>query len=143
MTMKPSIRAGFSLVEIMIALAIVGLIMAVAIPKYNEFKEKGSRTATIASLRNFKGLIEQYSEDLEGKIPEKLEDLMTRPSNLDAELAPKWTGYLEGKKMPVDGWGRKFQYKPTPGAEHEYELFSLGAKDGKQKGVKLDVWQDI
>lgn len=140
MVMRPSMRAGFSLAEIMIALLIIGLIMAVVVPGYTKYKERGRRTSTTASLKVLKMAVDDFAEELEGKYPEKLQDLVTKPSNLDPELAKKWEPFVDSKKIPLDGWNRAFVYKPTPGGEHEYELYSLGAKDGKEKGVKLDAW---
>lgn len=141
MMVKSPMRAGFSLAEIMIAIAIIGMIMAVVVPGYNRYREKGKRTATISSLKALKSGIDDFSETLEGKYPEKLQDLITRPSNLDAELANKWEPFLDSKKIPLDGWNKAFVYKQTPGGEHEYELYSVGPKTkGDSKSGKIDAW---
>jgi type II secretion system protein G len=142
MNVKSSMRTGFSLAEIMIAIAIIGMIMAVIVPGYNRYREKAMRTATIQSLKALKTGIDEFSEAMDGKYPEKLQDLVTKPSWLEAELAGKWESYLGVKKIPLDEWKRAFVYKrlDDPNAEHAYELYSLGAKEGKNKG-KIDVWE--
>lgn len=136
---RASMKPGFSLAEIMIAILIIGLITAVVVPAYNKYKEKGRRTSTIASLQHLKNVIDEFAEDLQGHYPETLQDLIKKPSNLEPEIADKWTEpYLQSKKVPLDGWGRPFVYKHTPGQEHEYELYSNGPTSGK-KGI-INAW---
>ena len=136
---RSSMRSGFSLAEIMIAILIIGLITAVVVPAYNKYKEKGRRTSTIASLQALKNAIDEFAEELQGNYPQSLQDLIKKPSNLEPEVADKWTEpFLRSKKVPLDGWGRPFAYKHTPGQEQEYELYSQGPTSGK-KG-KIDAW---
>ncbi len=143
MTTKQTMKEGFSLVEIMVAIAIIGMIMAVAIPSYNAYKAKAAKTATIQTLSSIVRGIEEFREESEGgHLPERLEDLVIKPSN--PELAKNWRSYLGGKKsVPKDGWNKSIQYKVNPpGSEKEYELYSLGAPKGEQKGVRIYAEQE-
>lgn len=137
---RSSMKSGFSLVEIMVAVLILGLVMAVVVPGYNKYKEKGRKTSTIATLKLLKNAVDEYADDLQGNYPESLTDLIKKPSNLEPEIADKWAEpYLTSKKIPLDGWNRPIQYKRTQGQEREYELYSNGPTSGKEKG-KIDAW---
>jgi type IV pilus assembly protein PilE len=48
--MTPNSARGFSLIELMIAVAIVGIVAAVAIPSYNDSVRKGKRAEGRAAL---------------------------------------------------------------------------------------------
>jgi general secretion pathway protein G len=124
----------------MIALTIIGLIMAVAGPMVMQRLEKGRKETTKQTLRAVQAAIDQFNADT-AHYPTELKDLITPPSN--PEIAEKWDGeYLKSKKPPVDGWGKQLQYRLTPeDSEHEYELYSVGPKaKGASKGGKISVW---
>jgi len=136
MMTRSSMRIGFSLVEIMIVLTIIGLIFGFLVTNIPKQLEKGKKNATTATLKVLEQNIEEFYNDT-GHYPEKLEDLVKKPSN--PELAEKWDGnYLKTKNVPKDGWGNSFQYKLTADdQEHPYELYSKGSK--KTKGP-ISVW---
>lgn len=141
MTTRTSMRAGFSLVEIMVVLTIIGLILAFAVPNVFKRLEKGKIEATKTNLIMTHDLIEEFNQDT-GQYPNELQDLKKQPSNL--EVPEKWDGpYGKGKAVPTDGWGKQLQYKLTPeDPEHPYELYSNRPK-GKGKGEakgKISVW---
>lgn len=134
-------RAGFTLMELMIAITILGIIMAIAIPNYMAYKRKAMKRATKSTLQVFEGAILMYQEDI-GQFPTRLRDLLLRPR--EERLAKKWEGpYLKRKKIPIDPWDRKYQYKVTPGGPNPYELYSYGPKGkGSPKVEWLSVWDD-
>ena len=57
--------AGFTLVEIMIVIAIIGILTAVAIPRFAEYRRKGHNSAALSDLRNVKTILEAYHEETE------------------------------------------------------------------------------
>lgn len=132
-------KSGFTIAEILIAIAIVGLIMAVGGPAVMRYLERGRVTTTKQSLRGFKTAIESFNADT-GQNPEQLKDLIKKPAQ--EEVAKDWAGpYLDKKEVPKDGWKRAFMYKLTPGQEHEYELYSYGPKGkGGSRAEQIHVW---
>jgi len=121
---------GVTLIEVMIVLVIISLLAGIGIPTYMGYKKRAELGTTQASLRAVSAAIEEYEATI-GKFPEKLEDLVKRPS--DPEAAEKWPGsLLKGGKLPKDAWGKSFTYRPMPDSEPPFELYSKG-KDGKSK----------
>lgn len=136
-------RSGFSLMEIMIVVMIIGLFVAVgggAI--YRQF-EKAKKTNAKAVLNGFKNAIQSYYDDTYN-YPQTLKDLIKAPS--DEKAAKKWDGpYFDKKSVPKDPWGKNYEYHLTEGnAEHPYELFTWGNTKGKNgpKKDKISVWDD-
>ncbi len=135
MTYTKAVRDGFSLIELMIVIAIIGLLMAVTGPALMNYLERAKKSNTQSTLRVLKGAMTTYYADI-GNYPERLRDLVKVPQ--DQELANKWGGpYVESKTEPRDGWGNKFRYQRTPGAQNAYELFSRGPAGSKRK---ISVW---
>jgi len=119
-------RAGFTLVEILIAVAIVVIIGAVAAPMYLSYKKQAAMDATKASLKGINLAIEQFHTNI-GQYPETLMDLVRKP--LNEELAKEWVAPLiQGKDVPKDGWKNPIQYRLTPEGDQPYELYSYGPK---------------
>lgn len=135
-------RAGFSLMEIMIALVIIGMIAAAATPALLNMLAKGKIRTTQSSLRVFKDAISQYQMDI-GQLPQSLKDLIKRPR--DERAAKKWiNSYLANEnEVPEDPYGEPFVYKLTPGAKHPYELYSRGTnKTEAPKEEWISVWDE-
>ena len=119
---------AFTLIELMIAITIIGLIVGglfVVIPGYME-QAKLSNTQT--TLRNLKVTIMNYKNNT-GEYPETLRDLVTQPTG---DRGQGWRGpYF--KKLPEDGWGKPFVYQPTPDGVNPYELYSYGGRAGRSE----------
>lgn len=134
-------KKGFSLIEMLIVLAIMGLFFGVAIPGYLSYVENARKTTARATLRQIQTDILRYYTDT-NQYPEVLDDLVKEPSNDEARK--NWGGpYLASKKVPLDPWGEKYVYRQTPDAEKPYELYSRGSK--KKAGAKKDwisVWDE-
>jgi general secretion pathway protein G len=122
--------AGVTLVEMLVVLAIVGLIAGLVGPRVlNQFGGAKTKTAKV-QIRDFEQALEVFKLDV-GRFPtseEGLEALMRQPGNLVG-----WNGpYLRGNSIPQDPWNRAYLYR-YPGERSEVDIYSLGG-DGVQGG---------
>ena len=133
-----NLKSGFSLLEILIALAIIGAIMGALIPNLIGLTSRGSISATKSSLKVIDQAILLYKSDT-GSYPNSLLDLNNRPQGING-----WDGpYLDKKyteSVPQDGWKQDIMYeKKDRGAQPPYDLYSLGDEnDPEQKRITLE-----
>lgn len=123
--------AGFSLIELLVVLAIIGMIAGLVGPKVLAYLSS-SRTKTAGlQLQNFKQALDLYYLDI-GRYPstaEGLTALVQQPAAVD-----KWSGpYLKVSDLPMDPWGAPYRYR-SPGEHGAYDILSLGA-DGREGGT--------
>lgn len=115
---------GFTLVEILVVLAILALLVGLVGPRV--MKQLGGAKSDTARLQidDFGAALDLFYLDV-GRYPdtqEGLEALVISPAN-----TPKWDGpYLKKKKIPMDPWGTEYQYQ-SPGQHGDYDLYSYGA----------------
>jgi general secretion pathway protein G len=134
------VRAGFSLMEIMIAVMILGLVAALVGPKVFQMLDNAKKTSAASEIKTIKGQIALYKTNM-GSYPQKLKDLVDMPKN-DERAKKKWQGpYLD--KLPEDPWGAKYHYKVNAeGAKKPYELLSYGPEGKGHKDGYIDVWSE-
>ncbi|SDY80646.1 type II secretion system major pseudopilin GspG [Nitrosomonas sp. Nm33] len=121
---------GFTLLELLVVMVIIGLLAAYVGPKYFSQVGKSEVKMAQAQIDSLEKALHQYRLDV-GSYPtteQGLNALVTRPGN-----EPKWQGPYLGKTPPPDPWGKPYQYK-YPGERAEFDLFSLG-KDGQPGGT--------
>ncbi|MES2901025.1 MAG: type II secretion system major pseudopilin GspG [Pseudomonadota bacterium] len=121
---------GFTLLELLVVIVIIGLLAAYVGPKYFAQLGKSEVVVAKAQMEAFDKSLDTFRLDV-GRYPtteEGMGALMTAPPT----GAAKWNGPYLKKGVPADPWGNPYQYR-SPGAKSEYELISLG-KDGQQGG---------
>ena len=122
---------GFTLLELLVVIVIIGLLAAYVGPKY--FSQLGKSEVTIAKaqIEAFEKSLDTYRLDV-GRYPtteEGMAALMTAPTTAGI----KWNGPYLKKGVPNDPWGNAYQYR-SPGSKGEYEIVSLG-RDGQPGGT--------
>jgi len=123
--------AGFTLLELLVVIVIIGLLAAYVGPKYFSQLGKSEVTVAKAQIEAFDKSLDTYRLDV-GRYPnaeEGLNALMAAPPSAGA----KWNGPYLKKGVPADPWGNAYQYR-SPGSRAEYEILSLG-KDGQPGGT--------
>jgi len=121
--------SGFTLLELLVVVAIIGLLIGFVAPRYFGQIGKSEVTAARAQIDALEKALDQYRLDT-GHYPsteQGLGALLQRPQN-----EPKWNGPYLRKNVPLDPWGRPYQYR-APGERGDFDLLSLG-KDGAPGG---------
>jgi general secretion pathway protein G len=131
-------RNGFSLVELMVVLFIIGLLAAVVAINVIPAGDKGRVVKAKTDIATLSQAMEMYRLD-QSSYPgqgEGLAALRTPPANLSMPQSYRAGGYV--KDLPNDPWGRPYQYQ-VPGRDgRPFEIFSLGA-DGQPGGSDLNA----
>jgi general secretion pathway protein G len=122
--------AGFTLLELLVVMVIIGLLAAYVGPRYFAQVGKSEITVTKSQIGAFERALDAYRLDV-GHYPsteEGLGVLVTRPTN-----EPKWNGPYLSKGVPQDPWSHDYLYR-FPGERHEFDLWSLGAGSRDSQG---------
>lgn len=132
-------RRGFTLVELLVVVTILGILVAVVGVRVVRHPDKARRAAAKAQIANFKHALEEFYIDT-GLYPsgeEGLKILVEKP--MDADIADAWGGpYFD--KIPKDPWGREYTYR-QPGVDgSDFDIICYG-KDGVEggEGVSKDI----
>lgn len=121
---------GFTLLELLIVVVIIGLLAAYVGPKYFAQLGKSERTIAKAQIEALEKALDTFRLDT-GRYPsteEGLTALVNKPASVT-----QWNGPYLKKNIPMDPWGHAYQYR-SPGASSEIELQSYG-KDGQPGGT--------
>ncbi|MDB5829586.1 MAG: ral secretion pathway protein [Variovorax sp.] len=135
------LQRGFTLIELMVVLVIIGVLAALIVPNVIERADDARVTAAKTDVNNLMQALKLYRLDNQ-RYPtaeQGLPALLARPTTGPA--APNWKPYVE--KLPNDPWGRAYQYM-NPGIKGEIDVLSLGADGqpgGEGKNADIGSWQ--
>jgi len=126
---------GFTLLELLVVVAIIGLLAAFVGPRLFGNVSKSEITTAKAQIEAFARALESYRLDT-GKFPETaqgLNALVVRPPD-----TPRWNGPYLQKEVPLDPWGHAYVYKRPGTGQRDFDIVSYG-RDGSPGGVDEDA----
>jgi general secretion pathway protein G len=133
---KEAVRKGFTMVELMAVLIIIGLLATVVAPKVLKHIEKGKVTTTKANLRILHSAVMHFYMDTQ-RFPTEEEGLQILVESMGDIEGYDLDGYLEQTAIPKDGWKNEFIYDPFPESGKQFEIRSSGP-DGEE-GTEDDL----
>lgn len=144
---RPQPRSGFTLVEMLVVLAILVLLISMVGPRILGSKQKADISAAKTQMGMLMSSLETYVVDMRAYPDTEvgLDALINDPSTEDDEKKSKWGGpYIKKSQLPKDPWGNdyKYEYPGTHTKNKEPEIWSMGP-DG-QEGTDDDIvsWED-
>ena len=142
---RTSVRRGFSLIELLIVLAILVLLASLVAPRLLGSREKANIDAAKTQISLFKSTLEIYSLHNSGypTTEQGLEALVSKPTTGKVPARYKRGGYLESSKIPNDPWGNPYLYESPGSHGFDYEVRSLGADGidgGEEENADIESW---
>jgi general secretion pathway protein G len=143
--MRPKIprnQGGFTLIEILVVVVILGILASIIVPKIMKRPEEARRTKAVIDIKAIETALNLYRLD-NGVYPsteQGIEALVTKPTTGVIPKDWKEGGYLD--KVPKDPWGNLFVYL-HPGVHKEFDLVSYGAdgvEGGEGKDADIENW---
>lgn len=135
-------QRGFTLIEILIVMVIIGLLAALVGPRMFGKVGKSKQKAAKAQISMFETALDTYRLDV-GKYPTTdmgLEALRIKPDDLE-----KWDGPYLPKEIPMDPWGHPYEYR-SPSEHGDYEIVSYGgdgSPGGEEEDMDITSWQNL
>jgi general secretion pathway protein G len=134
----PITQRGFTLIEMLVVLVIIGMLAGLVGPKLFGRVDSSKVKTTEIQIKMFKGSLETFRLDV-GRFPTQAEGLLVLNQAPTEERAhAQWRGPYLDQDVPLDPWGNPYLYS-LPGANGQpFALYSLGA-DGKRGGEGIDA----
>lgn len=129
-TVSQKAARGFTLLELLVVLVILGLLVGIVAPRFFGQVGKSEVKVATAQIRALEDALDQYRLDV-GRYPSSEQGLAALMSQPTGES--RWQGPYLKKAVPNDPWGSPYQYS-NPGQHGEFDLYSLG-KDGQPGGT--------
>jgi len=137
-------NCGFTLLEIMIVVAIIALLAALVGPRLIGQSDKAKVDTTKVQIRNLENSLKFYKlhNGVYPSTEQGLQALVEKPTTGVIPKNYQAEGYLESKKVPKDAWGYDFVYI-SPGEHGDYDLYSFGAdgvRGGEGTNADIESW---
>jgi general secretion pathway protein G len=136
---------GFTLIELMVVIVILGILAGLIIPRIMGRPEEAKQLKAKMQMESLETALKLYKLD-NGMYPDTEQGLQALVEQPDTGTIPKkWrkNGYLDKGRVPKDPWGNEFIYL-SPGAHGEYDIISYGADgvpDGEDKNKDINNWE--
>jgi general secretion pathway protein G len=136
---------GFTLIELMVVIVILGILAGLIIPRIMGRPEEAKQLKAKMQIESLETALKLYKLD-NGMYPDTEQGLQALVEQPETGTIPKkWrkNGYLEKGRLPKDPWGNEFIYL-SPGAHGEYDIISYGADgvpDGEDKNKDINNWE--
>ena len=136
---------GFTLIEIMVVIVILGILAGLIVPKIMSRPEEARRTKAALQIRSIESALKLYRLD-NGVYPDTeqgLEALINKPETGTVPKNWRKGGYLDSSKVPNDPWGNPFVYL-MPGQHGDFDLSSYGRdgeKEGEDDNADINMWE--
>ena len=134
---KRILRKGFTMVELMAMLIIIGLLATLVVTKVATKIDQARVTTTKANLKSLHSAVNQFKMDT-GRFPSEDEGLMELVEQPSDVISWEPGGYLETTEIPKDGWGNEFIYERFPESGKPFVIKSFGV-DGEEGGEDYDA----
>lgn len=137
--MKRSDERGFTLLELMLVVIIIGILAVVVLPRFTGKTREARITAARLQIESLSLALDNFEMD-NGCFPtteQGLEALRTRPDN-----ASNWKGPYIKRRIPLDPWGKPYVYR-SPGVQNiDYDLFSFGPDGAEGTEDDITTWKE-
>jgi len=135
-------QAGFSLIELMVVIVILGLLATMLVPRIMDRPDEARVTKAMLDIRALESALKLYRLD-NGFYPtsdQGLAALVVKPGSSPVPRNWNAKGYLDSTSVPRDPWGYEYIYRAPGSDNRDYEILSLGA-DGRAggEGINRDI----
>ncbi|MCQ4263188.1 type II secretion system protein GspG [Stutzerimonas stutzeri] len=137
MKLQRRTQGGFTLIEIMVVVVILGILAALVVPQVMSRPDQAKVTVAKGDIKAIAAALDMYKLDnfAYPSTQQGLDALVKKPSGNPQPKNWNRDGYL--KRLPKDPWGNDYQYL-SPGTQSQFDLYSYGA-DGKPGGSDLNA----
>ncbi len=136
---------GFTLIELMVVIVILGILAGLIIPRIMGRPEEAKQLKAKMQIESLETALKLYKLD-SGMYPDTEQGLQALIEQPETGIVPKnWRkqGYLEKGRLPKDPWGNEFVYL-SPGVHGDYDIISYGSDgvpDGEDKNRDINSWE--
>lgn len=137
-------KSGFTLLEIIVVVVIIGILAAIVAPKFLGRTEQARHTQAAVQIRNFETALKLYKVDnhVYPTTAQGLEALISKPTTGNEPKNYRSGGYLDQRKVPLDPWRNPYIYV-CPGSNGDFDIISLGADElegGEGNNADIKNW---
>lgn len=130
-------QQGFTLLEVMVVVVILGILASFVVPNLLGNKERADQQKVVTDIVALENAVDMYKLDTSQypSTDDGLEALVVPPSNKPRNY--RSDGYI--KRLPKDPWGNDYMLL-FPGDHGVIDIFSYGA-DGQEggDGINSDI----